>query len=166
MAKKPRKKSYRPRDAKPNKVLFRKLPISPDIAKGLMNKVLTELIGMRMTEKNEHDLYSALIFFGVAWKAADQMENTDELREVFEGAIEAIEKDLETDGALQPETLDVCSKAAPLGYEVMIRISTEEYLEFSSSMRDDGACPLADRVFEAIRDAAKAGRIPSGEAPQ
>lgn len=143
-----------------------KLPISPDIAKGLMNKVLSALIRMRLTEKNVHDLFSTVIYLGVVWRASDRMDETAALREVFVQAIEAVESDLSIGGPLTPEVLDICTDAVKLGYEVLIRISTVEYIAISHALRDDGECPLADRVLSAVQDCGESGRIPAGDFPE
>ena len=165
MAKKPRNKAYRPKAVTPNSALLMKLPLSPDTAKRLTSKTVNGLLRMRLGEKNMHDMLGAVIFFGVAWMAADRMTATDELRDVFGRAIIALEDDLKTSGPLLPETFDQCSDASQLVFEVLKRISTIEYIEYAQKLKNEGVLPLVDQVLNEIEEKGRKGLIVAGEAP-
>ena len=165
MTKKPRKKHYRPKPVSANKGLLRNLPISPDLAKKQTKHMVAALLRMRMTGKTVHDMTGCVIFFGIAWIASDRMNETEALRAIFEKAIVALETDLKSEGVLSPEAFEICSDAADLVYELLIRLTTTEYLELSDKLRDEGFLPLVDSALAAIEGKANNSSLPLGNAP-
>lgn len=159
MAKKPRNKTYRPKRVAANKALLTRLPISPDIAKSLTSKMLAGLMHMRMAEKNVHDLLAAVVYFGTVWMASDRMDETDALRNIFGRAIIALEDDLKADGPLAAETLDICTDAAQLGRQVLMHLTTIEFVEISTTLKKDGVLPIVDAALEEISVHREQGRL-------